>query len=75
MRLARMQAGGKSVQAADAVGKAVFFQEFQRAVGHGRLIAKAFGRQPRQHIIGPHGAVRLKQDFQHPAAHRRQARA
>ncbi len=72
MRLARMHAGGKGIQAADAMGEPVLHQKIQRAIGHRGLIAEPFGRQPLQHIIGPQRAVFLQQDFQHPATHRRQ---
>lgn len=72
MFFARMHTGGKGVQAADAMGKALFLQKLQRAIGDRRLVAKTFGCKAVQHVIGPHGTVRLKQNFQHTAAHRRQ---
>jgi hypothetical protein len=74
MRLARMGAGGKGVQPLDAVRQPVFHQKLQRAVCHRRLVAEPLGRQPSQHVIGPQRAVVLQEDFQHPAAHRRQPR-
>ena len=68
-----MGAGGKGVQALDAVRKAMLDQKLQRAVGDRGLVAKAIGRKPRQHIIGPKRLVLLKQDFQHAAANRGQS--
>jgi len=75
MRLSGMHAGGKGVQPAHAMGKALIDKEFQRAISHRRLIAEAFGRQPLQHVIGPQRLVVLQQDFQHPPSHRGEARA
>lgn len=69
MRLARMHAGGKGVQAADAMGQPVLHQKIQRAIGHRGLVAEPFRRQPLQHVIGPQRAVLFQQDFQNPAAH------
>ena len=53
----------------------LFHQEIQRPIGHGRLVAEPFRRQPLQHVIGPQRAMRLEQDLQHPAAHRGQPHA
>jgi zinc transport system substrate-binding protein len=75
MRLARMHAGGKGIQAVDAVRQPLFHKEIQRAVGDRGLVAKAIGGQPLQHVIGTKGAVILQQDFQHAAAHGGQSRA
>ena len=72
MGFAGMHAGGKGVQAADAVDKALLFQKFQRAIGDRRLVAKTFGGEAVQQLIGAKGAVCLQQDLQHPAPHRGQ---
>jgi zinc transport system substrate-binding protein len=75
VRFAGVHTGGKGVQAADAVGKALFFKEIQRAIGDRGLVAETFGGKAGQHIIGPQGAVGFEQDFKGAAAHRRQAQA
>ena len=75
MVFARMDAGSEGVQALDAVGKALIDKEFQRAIGDGGLVAVAFARQSRQHVIGPQGLVLFQQDLQHPATDGGQPRA
>ena len=72
MVVARMQAGRKGVQPLQPVRQTVFHQEFQRAIGHGRLAAKAFGGQTVQHLVCAHGPVRFQQDFQGAPPHRGQ---
>lgn len=69
MHLTRMHAGGKGVQAADAVGKPLFLKEFKGAVGNRGLVAEALGGQTLQHVIGPHGTMRLGQYLQHAATY------
>ncbi len=46
-------------------------KEFERAVGHGRLVAKAFGGQPLQHVIGAHRPMRFQQDLERATPDRR----
>lgn len=75
MRLARMHAGGKGVQAANAVGKPLLFKKIQRAIGNRGLVAKTFGGKTGQHIIGPQGTMGLQQYLKRAAAHRGQAQA
>jgi hypothetical protein len=43
---AGMDAGGKGVQALDAVGKPLFHKELQRAIGDRGLVAEPVGGQP-----------------------------
>ncbi len=64
MRRAGMHAGGKGVQAADAMRKALGHQKFQRAIGDRRFVAKTFGGKALQHIIGPKRAMFFQQDLQ-----------
>lgn len=73
MNLAHMGAGGKGVQAADAVDKALILKELQRAVGNGRLVAIACGDKAFQHFVGAKGAVAFQQNLQGVAADRGQA--
>lgn len=75
MGLAGVHAGGEGVQAADAMGKPLFFKEVQRAIGDGGLIAEAFGGKAGQHVIGPHRPMRLKQYLKRAAAHGGQTQA
>ena len=75
MRLARMHAGGKGIQAADAVGQPCLDQKIQCAIGDGGLVAETFGGKALQHVIGAQRAVFLQQDFQHAAADGGQPRA
>ena len=75
MRLSHMDAGCKGVQPLDSMGKALFHQKLQRAIGDGGLVAKALGRKPRQHVIGPQRPMLFQQDFQDTPSHGRQARA
>lgn len=75
MRLAHMGAGGKGVQALDAVGKTLIDQKLQRAIGDGGLVAEPLGGKAGQHVIGPQRAVFFQQYLQHPLAHRGQPRA
>lgn len=70
MVFAHMGAGGKGVQALDAMGKALIHQKLQRAVGDGRLVAEAFGGKAGEDVIGPQRLVFLQQDLQNPAADR-----
>lgn len=70
----RMQAGRKGVQTLQAMRQPVLDQEFQRPIGYRGLPPETFVGQPVQHLIGPHGAMRLKQDFQRAPSHRRQSR-
>ncbi len=70
-----MHARRKGIEPADAMGEAVLDQEIQRAIGNRRLCAEALGRKPIQHIIRAQRAMLFKKDFQHAAAHRRQAQA
>ncbi len=72
MGLARMHAGGKGIQAANTMRKPLFLQKIQGAIGNGRLIAKALGGQPGQHIIGPQSPMLLQQNLQNPTTHRGQ---
>jgi zinc transport system substrate-binding protein len=72
MGLAGMHAGGKGIETADPVGKALFLQKLQRAVGDGGLIAEPFGRKPRQNVISPQRLMCLQQDFQHAPPNRRE---
>lgn len=64
MGLTGVHAGGKSVQAADAMGKALIFKELKRAIGNRGLVAETLGGQSLQKVIGPHRPVALKKDFQ-----------
>ena len=59
-----MQASREGVQPLQAVGQAVPDQEFQRAIGHGRLVPEPGTGQPLQDVIGAHRAVRFQQDLQ-----------
>ncbi len=70
MILAGMGAGGKSVQTPDPMRHTILDKEVQGAVRNRGLGAEAFGGQPLQHLISAKGAMRLKQDFKCPAAHR-----
>lgn len=74
MGLPGMHTGGKRVQPPHPMGKPLFNKKFQRTVSHRRLVAIALGREAFKHIIGPHGAMFLKQDLQNPPPHRRQPR-
>ena len=75
MRLAHMDAGRKGVQPLDPMGKALFHQKLQRAIGDGGLVAIALGRKPCQNVIGPQRAMLFQQDLQYTPPHGRQARA
>ncbi len=75
MIVTRMQAGGKGIQPLQAMRQPVLDQKFKRAIGHGRLTAKAFVGQPAQNLIRAHGPVRFQQNFQRPSTHGRQTRA
>lgn len=68
----RMQTGGEGVQPLQAMGQTMMDKEFERPIGHRRLTAEAIGGKPVKHLIGPHRAMRLEQDFQRATAHRRQ---
>jgi zinc transport system substrate-binding protein len=68
VRLARVHAGGKGVQAVDAVNKPLFDKEIQCAVGDGGLVAETISSQALQHVICPKGAVMFQQNLQHAAA-------
>ena len=57
MVFARMHAGGEGIQPPDPVRKAVFHQKFQRAVGHRRLVAKAFRRQSLHRALGAYDVL------------------
>lgn len=72
MRLAHVDAGRKGVQPLDAMGKALFHQKLQRAIGDGGLVAKSLDRKPCQHVIGPQRPMLFQQDLQHAPSHGRQ---
>ena len=72
---AGMHAGGKGVQPANAVGKAILDQEIQRAICDGWLMAKTVGGKTFKHLVSAHGAMRLQQDLKRSAAHRGQPHA
>lgn len=70
-----MHACGEGVQPADAVGEPLLDQEFQRPIRDRRLVSETVLGQPLENVIGPHGAMRLQQDFQRPAPDRGQSGA
>lgn len=72
MVLARMQAGGEGVQPLQPVRQTVLHQELQRPIRNRGLAPEAFGRQPVQHLIGAHRAMRLEQDLERPPPDGRQ---
>ena len=59
MAFARVHAGRKGVEPPDAMGKALFDKEVERAVGDGRFVAEPVFGEPVQNFVGAHGAVRL----------------
>ena len=73
MGLTCMGAGGKGVQAVDAMHQAQINQKFQCAIGYRGLLAKTISDQTVQHLIGAHGTVILKQNLQRALAHWGQA--
>lgn len=75
MILIWMQACGKGVQTLKPMGKSIFDQEIQRTIGNGRLPPETFFRKPVKHLVRPHGAMRLEQDFQGSTPDRGQPRA
>lgn len=75
MGFAGMHTGGKGVEAADAVGKPLFFEEFEGAVGDGGLVAETFGGEAFQDIIGAHRAVAFGENLQRALADGGQADA
>ena len=70
MGVLRMGAGGKGVQASDAVGKPVFDKEIEGTIGDGRLLSEPVLRQPVQNVVSAEGPVFRQQDFQGPPPHR-----
>ena len=75
MILTWMQACGKGIQPLKPMGKSMFDQKIQRTIGNGGLSPEAFFRKSIKHLIGAHGAMRLKQDFQRSTPDRGQPRA
>ena len=54
------------------MGKSLFHEKLQGAVGNRGLVSEPFRGKPRQHVVGAQRLVLFQQDFQHPAADRRQ---
>lgn len=69
MGVLRMGAGGKGVQASDAVGKPMFDKEIEGTIGDGRLLSEPVLRQPVQNVVGAEGPVFREQYFQGPSPH------
>lgn len=72
MAVAGMAAGDEGVQLLDPVYEAVFRQEGQRPIDHGRLRSEAFGAQDVEDLVCPHAAMLLQQNLENPTPHRRQ---
>gem|GEM_PF-3463 len=75
MVMAGVQTGGKGVQPLQSMRQTMLDQKLQRAIGHRRLAAKAFGGKTVKNLIGAHGTVAFQQDFQRTTPHRGQAGA
>lgn len=73
MGLARMHAGGESVEPADPMREPLLDEEVERTIGHGRLVSETLLRQPLQHLVGAERPVFFEEDLERAPAHRRQA--
>ena len=70
-----MHAGREGVQSLDPVCQTLIDQEFQRAVGHGRLVAESLGDQAGQHVIGSQRPMLFQKYLQDPPPDRGHPRA